>query len=192
MKFTKTKIEGVMIIEPDLYGDDRGYFFESYHKEKFFDAGINVNFVQDNQSSSKQGTLRGLHFQAIPKAQAKLVRVLEGEIFDVGVDLRKGSVTYGKWVGEFLSENNKKMLYIPQNFAHGFYVLSDSAVVSYKCSDVYDKESERSILWNDQTINIKWPILDNVELCISEKDKTAARFETHPLNPPLFSKERGI
>jgi dTDP-4-dehydrorhamnose 3,5-epimerase len=157
MIITPTKIPDVKLIEPDIFGDDRGFFMETWHREKFDEAGIDVDFVQDNQSRSNQGTLRGLHYQ-IKQPQGKLVRVTMGEVFDVAVDIRRNSPTFGQWVGEYLSGNNKRMLWIPIGFAHGFYVTSDYADFLYKCTDYYAPEHERSILWNDVTIAVKWPI----------------------------------
>ena len=171
-KFTKTEIEGVYIIEPKVFGDNRGYFMETYNEQEFKNNRLDYNFVQDNQSKSKKGVLRGLHFQKT-HPQAKLVRVLEGEVFDVAVDLRKGSKTYGKWVGVILSEENKKQFMIPRGFAHGFVVLSETAVFAYKCDDFYHPEDEGGIMWNDPDINIEWPYKG--ELLLSEKDKV------HPL-----------
>ena len=170
--FNKTEIEGVYIIEPKVFGDNRGYFMETYNEQEFKNNGLDYNFVQDNQSKSKKGVLRGLHFQKT-HPQAKLVRVLEGEVFDVAVDLRKGSKTYGKWVGVILSEENKKQFMIPRGFAHGFVVLSETAVFAYKCDDFYHPEDEGGIMWNDPDINIEWPYKG--ELLLSEKDKV------HPL-----------
>lgn len=167
-KFINTKIKDLYIIEPQVFGDNRGYFFETYKKDEFDKAGLIFNFVQDNQSKSKRGVLRGLHFQKT-YPQAKLVRVLEGEVFDVAVDLRKGSPTYGKWEGVVLSSENKKMFLIPRGFAHGFLVLSDVAVFAYKCDEFYHPEDEGGIIWDDLDIGINWPKLDNVLL--SEKDK---------------------
>jgi len=168
-KFQKTSIEGLYIIEPTVFGDERGYFMETYHADDFKEAGLDMAFVQDNQSKSKKGVLRGLHFQ-YKKPQGKLVRVIKGEVFDVAVDLRKNSPTYGKWDGAILSEDNKKQLYIPEGFAHGFLVLSHEAEFTYKCTDFYDAHDEGGILWNDPDINIKWPI-DNLEIILSDKDK---------------------
>ena len=167
-KFIKTEIEDLFIIEPQIFGDDRGYFFETYKKKEFDDAGLIYNFVQDNQSKSKKGVLRGLHFQK-KYPQAKLVRVLEGEVFDVAVDLRKGSETYGKYVGVILSENNKRMFMIPRGFAHGFVVLSEKATFCYKCDELYHPEDEDGIMWNDPDVGIVWPYND--EPLLSEKDK---------------------
>ena len=168
LTFTKTDIEGVYIIEPKMFGDNRGYFMETYNENDFKAAGLNYVFVQDNQSKSKAGVLRGLHFQ-IKHPQAKLVRVLEGEVFDVAVDLRKGSKTYGKWTGVVLSEENKKQFLIPRGFAHGFVVLSESATFAYKCDDFYHPEDEGGIMWNDPEIGIEWPYKG--EVLLSEKDK---------------------
>ncbi|MCB2295321.1 dTDP-4-dehydrorhamnose 3,5-epimerase [Clostridium algoriphilum] len=167
--FNKTKINGVYIIESKVFGDNRGYFTETYNKEHFQEAGLDMTFVQDNESKSSKGVLRGLHFQR-KHSQGKLVRVTSGEVFDVAVDLRKGSTTYGKWEGVVLSENNKKQFYIPKGFAHGFLVMSDEAVFNYKCTDFYSPEYDGGVMWNDDDINIKWPIdgIDNVLL--SEKD----------------------
>ncbi len=166
--FIKTEIEGVYIIEPQVFGDNRGYFFECYKKEEFDKAGLKYDFVQDNQSKSKKGVLRGLHFQK-KHPQAKLVRVLEGEVFDVAVDLRKNSPTYGKWVGVVLSEENKRMFMIPRGFAHGFLVFSDTATFTYKCDETYHPEDEGGIIWNDKDVNIEWPNMP--EIFLSEKDK---------------------
>lgn len=167
-KFSETEIEGVYIIEPRAFGDNRGYFMETYNQAAFKMAGLEYNFVQDNQSKSKKGVLRGLHFQK-NHPQAKLVRVLEGEVFDVAVDLRKNSSTYGRWVGVILSDTNKKQFLIPRGFAHGFLVLSESATFAYKCDELYHPEDEGGIMYNDPLINIKWPKCD--EILLSEKDK---------------------
>lgn len=166
--FNKTEIKDVYIIDVKTYGDNRGYFMETYKKSDFQKAGLNYSFVQDNQSSSRKGVLRGLHFQRT-YPQAKLVRVLSGEVFDVAVDLRKGSETYGKWVGVLLSKENKKQLMIPRGFAHGFIVVSDYAEFAYKCDEVYHPEDEGGILWNDPDIAIEWPKIG--EIILSEKDK---------------------
>lgn len=174
-KFYKTDIEGVYIIEPTIFGDNRGYFMETYNYNDFKEGGIDVTFVQDNQSKSKKGVLRGLHFQKT-HPQAKLVRVISGEVFDVAVDLRKGSKTYGKWVGTILSAENKKQLFIPKGFAHGYYVLSESAEFTYKCDDFYYPEDEGGLIWNDETIGIEWPGIESAELLISEKDKINPKF----------------
>ncbi len=165
--FQQMKIPDVILIEPKIYTDTRGYFTETYKRSEFIENGINENFVQDNWSHSMKGTLRGLHFQKQPKAQAKLVMVLKGEVFDVAVDIRKGSSTYGKWVGLNLSEKKAQMLYIPAGFAHGFCVLSDEADFVYKVSDEYSPELDSGILWNDPDIDIDWPITDPL---LSAKD----------------------
>lgn len=149
-------IEGLKIITPTVHGDNRGYFLETYNKREFFEAGIDVEFVQDNQSASKKGVLRGLHFQK-EFPQDKLVRVIKGEVFDVAVDIRKDSKTFGKWFGVFLSEENKKQFFIPKNFAHGFLVLSDYAEFCYKCSDLWHPNDEGGLAWNDPEVAIKWP-----------------------------------
>ena len=170
--FNKTEIEGVFIIEPKVFGDERGFFMETYKQSDFEEAGLNYNFIQDNQSRSHKGVLRGLHYQKnFP--QAKLVRVIQGEVFDVAVDLRKDSKTYGKWVGVILSAENKKMFMIPRGFAHGFLVLSDTAEFVYKCDELYHPEDEGGIMWDDPDVNISWPL--NEEPSLSEKDKE------HPL-----------
>ena len=168
MNFIKTEIEGVYIVEPKVFGDNRGYFFESYNEKEFKENGLDYTFVQDNQSKSKKGVLRGLHFQKT-YPQAKLVRVLEGEVFDVAVDLRKDSKTYGKWVGVILSSENKRQFMIPRGFAHGFVVLSESATFTYKCDEFYHPEDEGGLMWNDEDINIEWPY--EGEVLLSEKDK---------------------
>ena len=166
--FAETKISGVYIIDVKTFGDNRGYFMETYKEEDFRAAGLDYRFVQDNQSSSRKGVLRGLHFQkTFP--QAKLVRVLKGEVFDVAVDLRKGSATYGQWVGVFLSEENHRQFMIPRGFAHGFVVVSDHAEFAYKCDEKYHPEDEGGILWNDPDVNIDWPEVG--EIILSEKDK---------------------
>ena len=170
MKVIATKIPEVLIIEPTVFGDERGFFFESFNKKIFEETtGVKADFVQDNHSRSVQGTLRGMHYQ-IQHPQGKLVRVTEGEVFDVVVDLRRSSPTFGEWVGEHLSAENRKMLWVPPGFAHGFYVTSDYAEFLYKCSDIYAPEHERSIIWNDPDIAIDWPIVDGGEPLLSEKD----------------------
>jgi len=166
-KFNKTEIEGVFVIEPQVFGDQRGYFMETFKEKDFLDAGLNYRFVQDNQSKSRKGVLRGLHYQKhFP--QAKLVRVISGEVFDVAVDLRKDSPTYGKWVGVILSAENKKMFMVPRGFAHGFLVLSEEAEFVYKCDELYHPEDEGGIMWNDPEIGIVWPF--DGEPLLSEKD----------------------
>ena len=164
-----TPIEGLKVITPTVFGDNRGYFMETYNIEDFKEAGIDCVFVQDNQSASKRGVIRGLHFQ-INYPQDKLVRVIKGEVFDVAVDMRKGSKTFGQWYGVRLSEENKKMFFIPKNFAHGFLVLSDYAEFTYKCTELYHPNDEGGIIYNDPDIGIKWPT-DGMELIFSEKDK---------------------
>jgi len=166
--FTKTSIEGLAIIEPAVYGDERGYFMETYNYRDFAAAGFDMTFVQDNQSRSKKGVLRGLHYQK-KNPQGKLVRVISGEVFDVAVDLRKGSVTFGKWFGVTLSEENKNQLYIPEGFAHGFLVLSETAEFVYKCTRFYDPEDEGGLLWNDPEIGIEWPEMKYITL--NDRDK---------------------
>ena len=174
MNITKTDIQGLIIIEPQIFKDSRGCFFESWNAKKFKQLGINEDFVQDNQSVSSKGVLRGLHFQNPPYAQAKLVRVIEGSVLDVAVDLRKNSPTYGKHVSVILSEQNNKSFFIPKGFAHGFLSLEDNTVFNYKCSDYYNKESEGSLLWNDEDLKIDWQI-DNP--LVSEKDLQADLFK---------------
>lgn len=168
MTFTETEIKGVYIIEPKVFGDNRGYFMETYNEKEFKANGLDYVFVQDNQSKSKKGVLRGLHFQKT-HPQAKLVRVLEGEVLDVAVDLRKGSPTYGKYIGVVLSGENKKMFMIPRGFAHGFVVLSDTATFAYKCDELYHPEDEGGIMWNDPDIDVDW--IYTGEPLLSEKDK---------------------
>ena len=170
IKVTPCDIDGLYVIEPKVFGDERGYFVETYNKQEFAANGLDMEFVQDNQSKSKKGVLRGLHFQK-QHPQGKLVRVLSGEVFDVAVDIRKGSDTYGKWFGVVLSEENMKQFYVPEGFAHGYYVLSDTAVFSYKCTDFYHPEDEGGILWDDPEIGIQWPVEDGVEVVLSEKDQ---------------------
>ncbi|KAB1438229.1 dTDP-4-dehydrorhamnose 3,5-epimerase [Candidatus Galacturonibacter soehngenii] len=170
IKVTTCEIEGLKVIEPTVFGDERGYFVETYNYKDFAEAGIDCQFVQDNQSSSKKGVLRGLHFQK-EFPQDKLVRVVSGEVFDVAVDLREGSSTYGKWFGVVLSAENKKQFFIPKNFAHGFLVLSETAEFAYKCTDFYHPNDEGGIIWNDPDIGIEWPIPKDLELVLSEKDK---------------------
>ena len=163
-------IEGLCVITPAVHGDNRGYFMETYSQRDMEEAGINIQFVQDNQSMSVKGVLRGLHFQKnFP--QTKLVRAIKGSVFDVAVDLREGSATYGKWHGEVLSEENKKQFYIPEGFAHGFYVLSETAEFCYKCTDFYHPGDEGGIMWNDTGIGIEWPLNLDAPVILSEKDK---------------------
>ena len=168
--FITTSIKDLYIIEPTVFGDSRGYFMESYSKRDFEAAGLTMNFVQDNESKSKKGVLRGLHFQT-KYTQGKLVRVVEGEVFDVAVDLREGSPTFGKWEGVLLTAENKKQFYIPEGFAHGFLVLSDTATFQYKCTDYYALEYDGGVLWNDPDIGIEWPLEGIGEVLLSDKDK---------------------
>ena len=171
MKVIKTKLKDCVIIEPKVFGDERGFFLETFQVNRYADlAGINLSFVQDNHSRSSKGVLRGLHFQKT-KPQGKLVRVVRGEVYDVAVDIRQGSPTYGQWEAVILSEENKTQLWVPQGFAHGFVVLSDIADFEYKCTDYYDPSDEVSLLWDDPDLNILWPI-DNPKL--SEKDANAS------------------
>lgn len=170
MNFIKTEIDGVLVIEPKVFPDPRGYFFESYRKELFAKNGIKDDFVQDNYSSSTKGVLRGLHLQIEPRAQAKLIRVIRGSVYDVAVDVRKGSKTFGKYIGITLSAENKKMLYVPKGFAHGFLVLEEGTEFFYKVSNYYSPEHDRGILWNDPDLGISWPKLDR-EFILSDKDQ---------------------
>lgn len=172
MKFTPTTIPDIILIEPQVFGDERGFFMETFHADRYAEAGIPTNFVQDNHSGSRQGTLRGLHYQ-IRQAQGKLLRVIAGEIFDVAVDIRRSSPTFGQWVSAVLSVDNKRQLWVPSGFAHGFYVLSEWAELNYKTTDFYAPEWERSILWSDPEIGIKWPILPGTEPLLSTKDTQA-------------------
>jgi dTDP-4-dehydrorhamnose 3,5-epimerase len=169
MKFTHTRIPDVVLIEPRVFGDHRGFFMESWNERTFREAGYDLRFVQDNHSRSVQGTLRGLHYQ-IRQPQGKLVRVVVGEVFDVAVDLRRSSPTFGQWVGEYLSTDNKRMLWIPPGFAHGFYTVSEIAEFQYKCTDYYAPEHERCIRWNDPDIGIDWPVAGRNAPLLSEKD----------------------
>ena len=173
----KCEIEGLKVITPTVFGDDRGYFMETYQAKDFAEAGIDRVFVQDNQSSSTKNVLRGLHFQK-NYPQAKLVRVVYGEVFDVAVDIRKDSPTFGKWFGVVLSAENKKQFYIPEGFAHGFYVMSDYAEFCYKCTDFYHPDDEGGIIFNDPDIGIEWPYTDESVLNISDKDRKWGRLQT--------------
>lgn len=174
MEIVKTSIPDVLIIKPQVFEDDRGYFFESYNKEKFLQNGLDQNFVQDNESKSVKGVLRGLHFQAPPFAQGKLVRVMKGAVLDVAVDIRKNSPAYGQWTSVVLTEENKWMYWVPPGFAHGFATLADDTVFFYKCTNVYNKASEGSIRWNDPDLGIKWDIENPV---LSDKDQSAPLFQ---------------
>ncbi|MDR1017916.1 MAG: dTDP-4-dehydrorhamnose 3,5-epimerase [Lachnospiraceae bacterium] len=176
IKVTECGIKGLKIIEPEVFGDNRGYFMETYNKQDFLDNGIDIDFVQDNQSSSVKGVLRGLHYQ-INYPQDKLVRVVNGVVFDVAVDIRAGSPTYGKYYGVILSAENKKQFLIPKGFAHGFYVLSDIAEFTYKCSDFYHAGDEGGIIYNDPNIGIDWPIIKDIPLIMSDKDQKWGKLE---------------
>lgn len=174
MNVIKTEIPDVLILEPKVFGDDRGFFFESFNQKSFEQAvGRHVNFVQDNHSCSTKGVLRGLHYQLPPSAQAKLVRCLRGAIYDIAVDIREGSATFGKWVGVELSADNKKQIWIPEGFAHGFIALEDNTEILYKTNNFYSKDCERAIIWNDEKLKIEWPI---TPVTISDKDITAPAF----------------
>lgn len=170
MQVSTTPIEGLLVIQPTLFSDPRGYFYEPYNKKKFADSGITDDFVQDNQSCSQKGVLRGMHFQNPPHAQAKLLRVIQGSIWDVAVDIRKNSPTYGKYFGIELSAANKTIFYVPKGFAHGFLTLEDNTILFYKCSDFYNKAAEESLIWNDPDISIPWNIESPL---LSEKDQNA-------------------
>lgn len=168
MKIIKTPIPDLLVIEPNVFNDQRGYFFESYNQERYFNNEMNMLFVQDNESKSGKDVLRGLHFQKPPFAQGKLVRVIQGKVLDVAVDIRKGSPTYGHYHAVELDSVSKKMFYIPEGFAHGFLTLEDDTIFSYKCTNYYNKESEGSILWSDETIGVKWDVENPI---LSDKDK---------------------
>ena len=174
MEFKKTKIEGLVIIEPKVFSDERGYFYESYNKENFKNNGLDLQFVQDNQSLSQQGVLRGLHFQAPPFEQGKLVRVIQGSVLDVAVDIRPNSPTYGQYESVLLSGQNKTLFWIPPGFAHGFVTLENNTIFCYKCTGPYSKASEGALLWNDPQLNINWGIDQPL---VSEKDQEANTFE---------------
>lgn len=176
--FSPTSIDGVVVIETKSYGDERGSFMETYKRPDFVAGGIDVDFVQDNQSSSVRGVLRGLHFQ-INHPQAKLVRVVEGEVFDVCVDLRAGSPTFGQWEGVVLSAENRRQFFIPRGFAHGFYVLSESAVFAYKCDDIYHPNDEGGIRWDDERIGVEWPLLEGCDVILSDKDRRHPSFSEY-------------
>ena len=177
--FTQTEIPGVVVIEPQVFGDDRGYFMETYQKDQFAEAGIDKEFVQDNQSRSTRGVLRGLHFQKPPHAQSKLVRVISGTVLDVAVDIRRGSPTFGRHVAVELSGENHRQLFIPRGFAHGFAVLSEEALFQYKCDAPYAPQSEGAIAWNDPQIGIDWR-LDPADVLLSEKDSRHPRLDEAP------------
>lgn len=175
MKYTKLKIPDVVLIRPEVYGDERGYFMETWRDNEFKEKVANLSFVQDNQSKSIQGILRGLHYQ-IQQPQRKLVRVISGEVFDVAVDFRKKSATFGQWVGVRLSVDTRQFLWIPPGFAHGFYVISDEAEFVYKCTDYYAPEFEKTVSWDDPSLNIDWPLVNNIPPMISDKDKQGVLF----------------
>jgi len=177
MRVTKTKLDGVLIVEPQVFDDTRGYFMETYQNARYPDAGIDVNFVQDNLSFSQKDTLRGLHYQC-PRAQAKLVQVFQGEVFDVAVDIRRASPSFGKWFGTRLSAENKIQLFIPAGFAHGYCVLSETALFYYKCSDYYAPECEGGVLWCDPDVAIAWPLKEPI---LSEKDALYPRLKDVPV-----------
>ncbi len=181
MKIIKTEIPGLVVIEPRVFEDDRGYFFETFHRDKYIEAGIEKPFIQDNESKSVRGVVRGLHYQLGDYSQAKLVRVVQGKVHDVVVDLRKGSPSFGEWFGIELSDSNKKQLFVPRGFAHGFSVLSETAIFTYKCDNLYNKDSERSINPFDEKLNIDWN-LDDSEQIVSEKDKQAPTFDNAEMN----------
>lgn len=183
MKFQQTKLPGVILVEPDVHGDERGFFLETYHRDKYADGGIEAQFVQDNHSKSSQGILRGLHAQE-KDPQGKLVRAVEGEIFDVAADMRRGSPHFGQWVGEVLSAENFRQLYVPPGFLHGFCVLSETAQVEYKCTALYDPSDELAVIWNDPDLAIEWPI-DSPRL--SAKDAAAPRLAEIEDRLPNFS-----
>lgn len=182
MKFINTKLPGVIVIEPDVHRDPRGFFLETYHRKKYAEGGIPGPFVQDNHSKSTRGILRGLHAQ-VARPQGKLIRVLQGEVFDVAVDIRKGSPTFAQWVGQTLSSDNFKQIYVPPGFAHGFAVISDSAEVEYKCTELYDPSDELRLIWNDPQINIQWPIKDPI---LSEKDLAGQTLQALANHLPLY------
>ena len=180
MRRIATALPDVALVEPQVFGDSRGYFMETYNVREFERLGVGSCFVQDNQSRSQQGVLRGLHYQ-LGRPQAKLVRVVRGEVFDVAVDLRRGSPTFGRWAGEILSEQNRRMQFIPEGFAHGFYVLSEQAEFVYKCSEYYAPEEERGLIWNDPTVAITWPIPAGEVPILSGKDGRYPRLQEMPV-----------
>lgn len=188
MKVTETRLPGVMIIEPDVFSDERGFFMETYHQARYDELGIKVRFVQDNLSYSRRGVLRGLHYQ-YPHSQGKLVYVVKGEVFDVAVDIRMGSPTFGQWVGVILSDQNRRQLYIPEGFAHGFVVLSDEALFAYKCTDFYHPEAEGGIVWNDPDLGIDWP---EKKPLLSPKDAAYPRLgRIDPRRLPVYTLMEG-
>lgn len=188
MNVIKTNIDGLLIIEPQIFGDERGFFVETYNAPRYMEAGIPAEFVQDNLSASMKGVIRGLHFQKPPYAQGKLVQVIKGSVLDVAVDIRTGSPTYGQWVSVELTERNKKQFWIPKGFAHGFVALEDHTIFSYKCSEVYAPESDGGILWNDPILAIDWQldVHDIIKPIVSAKDQANSSFDT--LEQGLFTK----
>lgn len=186
-KFIETKIKDLYVIEPTVFGDNRGYFMEIYSKKDFHEAGLTMEFVQDNESKSKKGVLRGMHFQT-KHAQGKLVRVTEGEVYDVAVDLRKGSPTFGQWEGVLLTAENKRQFYVPEGFAHGFLVMSDTATFNYKCTNFYAPKYDSGLLWNDEEVGIKWPLEGIDEVLLSEKDKVQKKLSE--LDVPFIYEEK--
>ena len=188
MNLIQTSLPGVVIIEPRVFDDARGFFFESYHTERFAEMGIDVRFVQDNHARSARGTLRGLHYQ-LQQPQAKLCRVIQGEVFDVAVDIRRGSPTFGQWTGAILSEENKRQIFVPRGFAHGYFVLSQSADFLYKCDDFYRGDDAYGIAWNDPQINVAWPLdgFAESDLILADKDRTAPLLaDVNPELLPVF------
>jgi dTDP-4-dehydrorhamnose 3,5-epimerase len=183
MQVLETSLDGVLLLEPIIFKDDRGFFYESYHEKRYWDLGLQVKFVQDNHSHSQRGTLRGLHYQ-LRNPQGKLVQVTQGEVFDVAVDIRQDSPTFGQWFGAHLSGENHRQMYVPPNFAHGFCVLSETADFLYKCTDFYTPGDEYSLRWNDPEINIQWPIHEEPRL--SSKDVDAPFLADAPENLPTF------
>jgi dTDP-4-dehydrorhamnose 3,5-epimerase len=186
MKFVTTSLPGVIVVEPDVFRDPRGFFFETYHARKYRDGGIDATFVQDNHSRSTRGILRGMHAQR-QRPQGKLVRVLQGEVFDVAVDIRRGSPTFLKWVGVTLAADNFRQCYVPPGFAHGFVVISEIAEFEYKCTDFYDPSDELRILWNDPAIGIEWPVRDPI---LSDKDRTGRPIADLMEHLPVFEAEK--
>jgi dTDP-4-dehydrorhamnose 3,5-epimerase len=181
MELITTAYKGLVIIKPDTFEDQRGYFFESYNQKKFAELGIDFKPVQDNESSSSRNVIRGLHYQTKPMAQAKLIRVIKGKIFDVAVDLRKDSATFGKWFGIELDSSVKLQLFIPRGFAHGFSVLSEKAIILYKCDNLYSPDHERGIIYNDPLLNIDWKIKEELEI-VSKKDRSNPGFSNAEIN----------
>lgn len=175
MQILDTRLDAVKIVEPTVFGDDRGFFMESWNRQAFEEAGLPSHFVQDNHSRSSRGVLRGLHYQ-LTQPQGKLVRVTEGEVYDVAVDMRRSSPQFGEWVGVLLSSQNKRQLWVPPGFAHGFYVVSATADFQYKCTDYYLPDSERSLLWNDDAIGIEWPLVEGIEPMLAAKDAAGRPF----------------